>query len=301
MATQDFIESVDTFNVNFGGPSHSIDAELFTNTINNTIELVKASAKAIDPNCFLRLEIKANQQGSFKTVIDAVAKHAIDLFNKGKKDLASEVILGFFGFLEIKFHLDGKKAKQINKEQENTKIINQNNTSITINNHIANAFFETPHIDNNISEIFSDLSKFNKENFLIEHPQKKVFFGREHYETMSQQIVDDPSITRRTEKQKPVEVNLLLKKPDLLGDSAWQFVYNKNIYAKIEDTVFLQHVRQGKIKLYSGIKIPCLLEIEYELDEQFNPIPNSDRYTIKKVIGDLIEPPTQSDIFEKIS
>ena len=77
----------------------------------------------------------------------------------------------------------------------------------------------------------------------------------------------------------------------MFGDSAWQFVYNKNISAKIDDKEFLEKVHTRKIKtLYAGVRIPCLLKIEYELDDKYNPIPNSDKYTITKVIGDITEP-----------
>ena len=62
MNENQFQESIDTFKVRFEG-DNSIDAELFTKIINNTIELVKASSRAIDPNAFLRLEIRATKEG----------------------------------------------------------------------------------------------------------------------------------------------------------------------------------------------------------------------------------------------
>lgn len=131
--TAQFSESIDTFKVNFGGDKHTIDAELFTTTINNTIDLVKASANAINPQAFLELEIKANKEGSFITELDAIAKYGLDLITK----------------------------------------------------------------DN---------------------------------------------------------VSLLLKKPDLLEDSAWKFAIIKNISAKIEDKEFLEKVHTRKIKtLYAGV------------------------------------------------
>ena len=91
----------------------------------------------------------------------------------------------------------------------------------------------------------------------------------------------------------------MLKKPDLLGDSAWQFVYNKIIHAKIEDNEFLERVHAGKEKkLYAGVEIPCLLQIEYELDEKFNTINDTEKYTILKITDNIIEPPKQKNLFE---
>lgn len=86
MYDQKFIETIDTFKIIFGG-DNSIDAALFLQTMNNTIDLVKKSAVAIDPHCFLRLEIKATQTGSFETIIDAVARHIPDLLNKDREYL----------------------------------------------------------------------------------------------------------------------------------------------------------------------------------------------------------------------
>ena len=107
----EFIETIENFKVSFGG-KNSIDAELFTKTINNIIELIKASANAIEPNCFLRLEIKTNQDGSFETIIDAIVKHSSNLLTKDNARLACEVIAGFLAFLKIKQHLNGRKAKK---------------------------------------------------------------------------------------------------------------------------------------------------------------------------------------------
>lgn len=94
----------------------------------------------------------------------------------------------------------------------------------------------------------------------------------------------------KTIKQKPIEVELLLKKPDLLGDSKWQFVYNKTIEARIEDEEFLEKVRKGKISVRAGVKIPCLMEMEYDLSDRLDIIQKSEKYNIKKITGNIIEP-----------
>ncbi len=290
-------ESIDTFKVNFGGGEHTIDAELFTKTINNTIDLVKASANAINPQAFLRLEIKANQEGSFETIIDAIAKYSIDLINKDNIRLACEIIGGYFTFLQIKEHLRGKKAKKIEKKDNETAIVNQDNVVLKVPSNIANEFLNNSKIDNSIIMIFNDLKENNRDSFTVEHKDNKISFNKKEYDLMTEKVVDEKNITSKVEKQEPVKVNLLLKKPDLLGDSAWQFVYNKNILAKIEDKDFLEKVHTRKIKaLYAGVKIPCLLQIEYELDDRLNPIKDSDKYIIVKVVGDIIEPQEEETI-----
>ena len=70
----------------------------------------------------------------------------------------------------------------------------------------------------------------------------------------------------------------------------WQFIFNKNIEAKIEDELFLEKVRKRQISILAGDKINCELEIEYDLTERLEMIPKSEKYNIKKVNGEIIKP-----------
>ncbi|MFT4967345.1 MAG: hypothetical protein ACI9CD_000348 [Candidatus Deianiraeaceae bacterium] len=195
MSEKNLVESIDTFKVNFGGAKHTIDAELFTKTINNTIDLVKASANAIDPNCFLRLEINANKEGSFETVIDAVVKYSHTLFVKENISFAGNVVQGFLNVLLIKEHLNGKKAKRIETREKITAIKNQDNVVVKVDANIANEYFKNAKIDNSIIQIFGDIKEHKKESFTIEHQGKKVHFNDENYDTMQEKVVDEKNIT----------------------------------------------------------------------------------------------------------
>lgn len=292
-----YTESIDTFKVSFGccDDKHSVDAELFISTIDNTISLVKSAANVLYPDAFVRLEIKANKAGSFETVIDTITKHSITLFTPESLQCASAITQGFVNFLIIKTHLKGKKAKRIEEEENNYIIENQDSEIINIESpQIVNAYFEDAKIENSIINVFTGLEAKQVPEYSIEHGEKKISFKKEEFGIMKESIVENTEIiTSRLETQEPIKVNLLLKKPDLLGDSAWQFVYDKNIDAKIEDKDFLAQVHKGYIKLYAGVKIPCMLQIEYELDDKYNIINNSQKYRVLEVVGDIIEPPKQ--------
>lgn len=290
-----FQESIDTFTVIFGcreEKQHSIDAELFTKIINETIELVKVAATTIEPNSFLRLEIRANKEGSFQTIIDAIVKCHSSLFTPESASYAFNVVQGFCNFLQIKEHLKGKKAKKIEKKENTATITNQENETGTFPLSITEEFFKNAKLDNCVINIFEKLNEYNKPTFSIEHREGKINFEQgEQYDYMIEKVIDGKNAISHVKKQPPCDVKLLLKKPDLLGDSAWQFIYNKVISAKIEDREFLRKVHSGEEKrLYAGVEIPCRLQIEYELDELFNPIPNTDRYFILEVTGEIIEP-----------
>ena len=86
-------------------------------------------------------------------------------------------------------------------------------------------------------------------------------------------------------------IELALKKPDLLGDSKWSFILDKIIEVEMEDKEFLDKVHSGIIRnLYAGVKIPVKLRIEKELDEEGFLIKDTDKYFVEKVNGDIIEP-----------
>lgn len=287
------LESVESFSVRYGGDEHTIDAEVFTKTINNVIDLVKLSAHSIDPKAFLRLEIKANKEGSFETIIDAIAQEVQTIFTTDNISFAGNVIQGVLNFLLIKYHLKGKKPKLIKKTDQNTtNITNQDGKVINMPSNTSNDFFSNAKIDNCIVNIYNAAGDSNKPNLDFEGLEQNVSIEKNDYDPMQQLVVDGKNIISTINTQDPIIVELNLKKPDLLGDSAWQFVFNKVIYAKINDSQFLKKVHNGQIKtLYAGVKIKCKLKIEVELDEKLNPIPNGDKYTILEVIGDVIEPP----------
>jgi len=190
MKAPQFKESVDTFTVNFGSNnnSHSIQAELFTKVINSTIELIKLSANAIDPNSFLKLEIKANKEGSFETIIDAIAKYTSSILTPDNARLACEVVGGYLAFLKIKEHLKDKKAKKIKTKDNETTITNQDNIIEKYPSNIANKFLNNSKIDTCIVNIFNGLEENNKPNFNVDHNDQKLSFTKDKYDYMQKKL-----------------------------------------------------------------------------------------------------------------
>ena len=89
---------------------------------------------------------------------------------------------------------------------------------------IADKFFTDTHIENSIINIFIDLKENDRDSCAIKHNDKEVRFDKKEYDKMTTRVVDSKNKTSRLEIQNPIQINLLLKNPDLLGDSAWQFV-----------------------------------------------------------------------------
>lgn len=126
--------------------------------------------------------------------------------------------------------------------------------------------------------------------FLMNMQAEYDEFKHQEYKNMITSVVDEKPAAK-TITIGPFDVDLVLKKPDLLGKSKWEFTYTKKIEVKIDDEGFLAKVRKGEIKnLYAGVRIPCILQFEYKLDEYHDIVPNSDKYTILAITGDIIEP-----------
>lgn len=113
----------------------------------------------------------------------------------------------------------------------------------------------------------------------------------------------NPAYTLAYEKTQLIEQNmvtnqkvtLVIKKPDLLGDSQWEFKFNGNtMKAKIEDENWLTKFQNGDFSIQAKDSIECDLRIET------NDIPESKSeviYTILKVHQILKNnPPKQLNI-----
>ena len=145
------------------------------------------------------------------------------------------------------------------------------------------------------------MSNDKRSNFIIKTSNGEVNINENSFENMKINTFDNSLTNTKTVKQKPIMVDLLVKKPDLLGDSKWQFIYNKNIEAKIEDEDFLEKVRTRQITILAGDKINCEMEVEYDLSDRLEIIPKSERYNIKKINPEIIQPiqfDNQKSLFE---
>jgi len=300
MNKKEFSECKERFNINFGGKT-SIGAASFTSAIEGISKLIKASAGVIDPSCFIKLEIVANKAGSFQTVLNLITTHASDLLVY--PEIANDVIQGVVGFISLQKHLKGRKAKKIeaNANDSIMSVQNQENEQLRVLKKTGQQYFSDSTISESIINVINIANADDREYFSIESKNGSVKINKDEYSRVSSPVVDDyPEVEKVS--NKPIEVDLHLKKPDLLGNSKWEFQYNKKIEAKIMDEKFLKNVRNGHIKtLYAGVRIPCILVVEYDLDQAKNIVPNSEKYTILKITGDIIEPEqsTQTSFFNE--
>ncbi len=269
------------FSVFFGGKS-SIDVELFTKSMNGIRILMQESVKASGYDDDLKLEIKAIKKGSLG--IDLIS-HIMALGSIIDITVAGATIIGYWR--EIKGHLNGNCAKNIQKSSGNNLIIeNQEGDKKKFPADAVKSIFDNPKIDKALVELFE---KNDREYVLLKVGETSVKFSRSEFEKMATPISKDNKTTT-----EDVTVNLLIKRPVLIkGNKASKWVFlmgvvnGKQIEAMVEDNTFLMNVHKGNIKFKAGSAIHCNLKIETETSKEGTII--SEKYTVTEVIGDTFE------------
>lgn len=267
-----------------------IDVETLSYSINGVVKTIKNITSHKYPNTYAKLKIINLGKGSFEITLSTIIFYATALLPIS--NISLNVISSYLAYVQIKHHLKGQQPKEVKYEKNKAKIINQDNGVIIVDAHTTKNYFFDGTIDASLVETYDVLSKDEDRTGLkiIQDGETKIDISKDEFDNMSTTVI---------EKEKNNEnsintidnVELKLKKPDLLGDSKWSFIFTKIIEADIEDKEFLNKVHSGKIrKLYAGVKIPVKLRIEQELDEKGLPIKDTDKYFVEEVNGDIIEP-----------
>lgn len=82
------------------------------------------------------------------------------------------------------------------------------------------------------------------------------------------------------------EIILTIRKPDLIGNSMWQFSFGKApIYARVSDDAWLKDFHDRKIPLYSGDALKCHVKFTYFYAEDGTLI--EQKIEILKVLGSM--------------
>jgi hypothetical protein len=252
----DFQESRCGFTLSLGGES-SIDAELFSKIITDTVELVRLSATAISPNCFLRLEIKATRNGSFETIINAIVKCADSLLSKENARLAFEAVSGCLSFLKIKKHLRGEKPKSIHKKAYETTFINQNGSELDVPRAVADTLLYNNKIENSIINIFQCAEIAKRDNFCIHmecSDEPSIVVGKEEYKEMQGKIFDDESLLMDATFNIAYSiVSLAFKR-----DNKWRLSDGESVHTvMIKDDMFLEKVDKNIISFSKNDVLVC--------------------------------------------
>jgi hypothetical protein len=296
----DYVESSAQFRFRFDG-ENDIAAESLVGSINNMIDLISTATNDMDSSAYAKLRIQTVKPGSFEIDLQAIVACAVTLMPA--IDLATTVLKLIVSVFELKKHLKGKPPKEISEKIAGFSVTN-NAGEEKIFHEKAGLFFNKPKYDNCVVNIFNiaqgeeakGLDLAVRDMSVIEKRDISVHVGPEEFKEMSVPIVDviEPAI--RTREHTVKKAQLIIKKPDLIGNSQWGFRYdNASIDAPIQDNSWLEAFQKEHQPLMSGSILIADLRMVAKIDEQDEDIPDTAKYYVTKVYG-IINPKEQVSI-----
>lgn len=285
------LQSSEKISFKFEGPTF-IDATLLAGSLNYITQAYRDCMLAqYGSDADISINVCAFQEGSFDVILQSVVALA-PLIASPETPQILECAKTFLEIIKLKHELKGAKPQKVETNSKTTRITNSQGDVSYHNCQVYNLYFNNPVIDKSLSEAFKTISDLPRPAISFASDKLNsptITISQDSYPEMKTQIIDD-SISEDTQHlEQYVTENLLLKSPDLLGNSKWAFVYrNKTIHASIEDPIFKQRVRQGNVKLYAGVRIPVKMKIDAFLNNNLEVIKYL--YTIVEVLGEVIEP-----------
>lgn len=271
--------------------NNSVSVDLLVKTLSGVSESYESMVSSIDDSATLNLNVEAFKVGSFEIVFSSLVENLPPMLQLVQE--VTPTVKTFMEILKIKKDLKGQKPTSIENNGEKTKITNHAGEINYYNSKVTNLYINNPIIDRTLTDkLFTPLTLADKDAVKIIGDGTQVEFKRDEYEEISTPIIEELANGEQTiEHESIVNTELLLRKPDLLGESMWGFKYDDQfINATIEDEEFISNVKSGSIKaLYHGVRIPVKMKIVATFDEKYNLVAPK-KYFILVVTGDPIEP-----------
>lgn len=285
---KEFNETQSSFIYKLEG-TNELDAINLSKSIDILAQTFSLVTEGYNRDSYLKMRVSAISPGSFVIDFNLLIGAATTLLTGIGVNNAQEIISIFVEIVKTKLFLNGKEPAAITSNGDVFNLENSNGATITIDKRVFNIYSEQPKIDENIAAITKLAQLEDRSGITIESTTDMISFSSDQFTNMSKVVIKEA--LPETCLKNTVEVELLLRSPDLIGHSKWGFYFTKNICATIEDEEFIKNVLNRKITaLYSGVKIPVIMEIITPLDKHGVPIENKEKYTILKVTGDIIEP-----------
>jgi len=292
---EELLENQSQFSLRLDGDSE-MDAYVLSTIIKNMAELAKAVTLHEHPNTEVKTKVSALNKGSFEIgfVLECVAAYSLFIAGGGAP-VAAQTIKTVIDVFNIKKHLKGKQPKEIKKlDNGSWGIVNEEGQTINIPNNSGAAFVNST-VQGLVQNIGTHIHVHSPDgNFSIKNHNGDHEFTPDDVKSIATPLLTtQETITR---KVTTITCNLVIKKPDLLGRSSWEFKYkDRTIHAKIEDEDFLNTVHNGT-PVRAGDYINATFEHSIEIDNSEQPIDSSEKYFIKTVHGSIQSSPTQIDL-----
>lgn len=284
-----YIKSEAQFTFELKGESY-IEASTLSKILDDTVEVVNQIVQG-EPDTFVNLKITKFSTGSFDIYFQAIAEQLKNIVND-PETVAAGIVASVSGAFGLVKHLKGKKPKEIKGKGKKAKIVNEEGDVFVVDKSISEKYFENAKIENSIINIVNTVKEDTKRpGFKVksnsDENENIVEYTRQDFEKVNpvvEKMIEEKQKTLINE----VDATLIIRKPDLIGDSKWGFIYNTYIDASIEDKKWLEKIRKENVKFGKNMMLPVRMRIETKLSKD-GCITNDTVYTIIKVTGKIIE------------
>lgn len=247
----------------FGG-ENDIDLETLSISLNSTVNVLKCICdNTLNENDFCKFKVESVEHGSFIINIDQILDIAPALL-----PYAPDILTSFKSILEIRKMLKGQTPKEIVKNGECVTITNTDGNVYHANEMIFNIYTSNEMIERELAKtskvVMNDKTR-NSLSYEFEDDEgiSKVEMSKEELIPLS--VPQDVEKFNNCIEENTVTTYLKVRKPDLIGDSKWQFGYSERfIYADILDKEFVEKVRKGLITFNAGKIIKVDLLVRYK-------------------------------------
>lgn len=282
------IESKAMFGLHLEGESE-IEVAILSDTIRDIAELAKEACKEENSEAYLKMNVTAFRNGSFVVDFSAACSVATSLIVPlaAAGTFAYQVIGTIKGYFEIKKLLKGEGPKSIVDTNDGKVKITNNQGQILLANKACQSIFKNARIDQMVINVVTNASSHNPSGgFAIETQDGKTEFSASDIRDISRPLqITSETIIKRTRMES---AELAIKKPDLIGRSTWEFRYKDHvIHAKIDDEIWIERINDGTLSIRAGDYIRATLDMCVDIDLQGTPIPNTEKYNVVKVHGDI--------------
>lgn len=250
---------------------------LFTDIVDilqNFDKLNNTLCRSIDSNIKASSYLLDIEKGSIKVFLT-------DILNSVPDDVLKEgdykKIIGVF-LVKAK-HLILQKlnsTKQLPLAQRETELFNcvSEEYKKLPNNNLFQKELNKNEILSAINAVVQSSKKVDKVSFCRQNDFPEIIDTTFEYVSLE--------TSKENKKTNSFDVSLIIKKPDLLTTSKWEFIFiDRKITATIEDSDFLNKVKLGEVSFCSNMEMSCRIRTEVLFSD--NQEPEEAKYFIEKV------------------
>lgn len=255
-----YVMKKETLTLRFKG-ENDIDIETLSKSLDCVVAVLgKIADSSLTENDFCKFKVKNIEKGSFMITIEQIVEMATVLF-----PLMPPILESFNSIVELKKNLGGQMPAEVIHEGNNTIVKSCVGNVTYIDNRTYNLYTRDSSIEKCLSELSRTISEDGERTgFSIavtdDKTVKTVEMDKEDL-MRTRNPIDVESLNGDITEQEATGV-LTVRKPDLLGNSKWQFKFlGKTINADIEDENFLKKVKEKEISFPLVSKLNAKMQV----------------------------------------